>query len=441
MTIHAKPAPLRLAVTALALCLPLLAAPAAAQSVRDEIEALRRQVDEANRALEAALQRIDELETKQEETQEQVAEIPKPRVRPGRKNVDLEVYGHINQAFAYFDNGQTSRFDVVDNDNSGSRLGFRGRYKSGDWSAGVRLEASFEVNTTDELTFDSDSDLGTLASSDDGESDFLSVRHADTFFSHKDYGTISLGFGPIATEGVSETDLSGTTLISESDVDDIGGEFQFGNDDNAQLGSGFEVDDFFSNLDGSRDSRIRYATPRFAGVQGVVVMRVDDDENGVGQFFPDASLNYEGEVSGFEVEAQGGYRREDGSNTFIASASTLAPFGTSLTLGGGVETFDGTNPPDAENFVFVKLGQQLDLFEFGKTKFSVDFFRGQDNSQADPFTGEQTEAISVGGGVVQEVKPLGAEVFAAGRFYDVDIGDGTDTDSLFVLFTGARVRF
>ncbi|MEO0763603.1 MAG: hypothetical protein AAFZ09_17650, partial [Pseudomonadota bacterium] len=364
------------------------------------------QVAQSQAALQTALERIDELENKAVETDEAIAAIPEPRVRPGRDNVDLQVYGHINQAFRFASNSNESRFDIVDNDNSGSRLGFRGRYRDGKLSAGVRAEVGFEVNTTDEIGFDTEAVIG----SDAGDEDFLTLRHADTFLGHADYGTISIGFGPTATEGVSETDLSGTTLIAESDVDDIGGELEFGNDEVAILGDGFEVDDFFSNLDGSRTSRIGYASPRFNGIQGLVSARLDDDDAGTARIFPDVSVNYEGAFDFAEVEAQAGYRRETESNVFIASTSGITGGGTSLTLGGGLEFFDGDNGDPTENFVYAKLGQKLKLFEIGGTAMSIDFFRGEDNSQMSTLSDDQTEAISIGGGVVQQIKPLGAEV-------------------------------
>ena len=418
----------------------LVAAPASAQDLKQEIEQLRALVEQSAAALEAATARIEELERQQQDQQAVVADVKKKagsiRAGKAKDGIEAQVYGHVNQALLYADNGQTSRFDVVDNDNSASRLGFRGKYSNGDWTSGVRLEVNFEVNTTDELTFSTGDENGETA----GDSDFLSLRWANLFFSNKNYGTVNLGFGEIATQGVSEVDLSGTTLVAESDVDDIGGELQFGNDENAELGDGFEVDDFFSNLDGDRDSAVSYHTPRIAGFQGKVALRSEEAPGGVSgvRFQPDASINYEGNFFDTEFEAAAGYRREVGSNVYIGSSSALFSTGTSLTIGGGYETNLGDDV-DNENFVYVKLGQKLDLFDFGGTAVSIDFFRGEDNSAAG--LDDQTEAISFGGGIVQKVKPLGAEVYFGGRYYDIDAGNGTETDGLFTLFSGARIKF
>lgn len=434
-----------------------------AQSVEQELRQLRQLVEESTQALEAATARIEELERQQ-------GNAGTPSIRAGRasSDVELQVYGHLNQAFLYAGNGETSRFDIVDNDNSGSRLGFRAKYdpENSPWSAGTRLELGFEVNTTDELTFSTDGGNGTNA----GDSDFLTLRWANLFFNHEDYGTINLGFGETATQGVAERDLSGTTLIAESDVDDTGGELQFsgliGGLPVAELGTGFEVDDFFSNLDGDRDSAVSYHSPRIGGVQLKLAGRVEDvpEDDGISastgvNFAPDASLNYKAEFAGYEIDGAVGWRREPdaivvndnaiGSNVYLGSVSALAPFGTNLTVGGGVEVFNtDSDTIENENFFYVKLGQRLDLFDMGETRLSVDFFRGEDNSAAG-ILGEQTEAISFGGGIVQVVKPLGAEVYLGLRYYDVDLGIDNDasaannvnTDGLFTILSGARVRF
>ena len=434
-------------------------------------------------------------------------EEQKGKIRPGRKNVDLQVYGHVNQAFLFARGaGDASRTDIVDNDNSASRFGLRGQYNFGDWFSGVRLEFNAERNTTDELTFDTDSDNGTEAGSGDGEDDFLSVRRVHWNVGSKAFGNLTVGFAQTATEGITERDLSGTTLISESDIDDIGGELQFGNGIFDTLGTDFEVDDFFNNLDGARSPTITYDLPKFAIGPGALKItvsgRVEDDdgagddedddgtlsgafEDGV-QFLPSVAAVYQAEFDGFEIDTGIGYRREKdisvgdfavNSNVFLGSLSVLAANGTNFTVGGGVQTFSedddqgatGDLDPGNENFVFVKAGHRFDAFSFGKTSVSIDGFWGKQiedlGGGGSPVATEinaDVDALSFGGGIVQEVKPLGAEFYAGARYYSVDIEDFrntdgsalsaaqtdgiatqglTDLDGIFVFFTGARIRF
>lgn len=417
------------------------------QSVNQEIEALRGMVGDL-------LQRIEELERQQQQTQEEVEktaqevvktaeEVEKavaeaPRVEPSRKPpVRLEISGRINQAYLFADNGNDSQSFVIDNDNSGSRFGFRGEADIGETTAGAYLELGFEVNTTDEISFGNDGPVGDEA----GESDFLDVRHAEWYLENENYGTFWLGFGNIATENVSEVDLSGTgCCFSESDVDDLAGGLEFE--------TGQEIDTFFSNLDGNRTSRIRYDSPRFAGFQVAVAGRQENE-----RIEPDASINYAAEVADWRGEIAGGWRPsqdantiDENSDTFHGSASVLAPFGLNLTAAGGVETFEDNT--EDELFFFGKVGWRGKLFSIGETRVSLDYFYGEDvtnafgdaaNNFSDP-----VEAHSIGGGVVQVVSNLSTEFYIGARSYWIELpaaANQDDPDSLIAITSGARVRF
>ncbi len=424
-----------LTLLALAAMAVVSAAPAAAQSTRAELEALRAE-------LARLTNRIVELEGRLEQQQEQVTtleERPEPRVEPDRGNVRLELSGRINQAVVFADNGNDSKVFIADNDNSGSRFGLRGEADFGDITTGAFLEATFEVNSTDEISFEDDGPVGTSPA--DGE-DFLDLRHAVWYIEHPTFGEFSLGFSNTATEEVSEVDLSGTgCCIGESDVDDIAGGLEF-----SSSTPGFElipeVDDFFVNLDGSRTSRIRYDTPSLFGASLAVALRQDD------QIRPDVALSYGAEFAGgFELEAAAGWRSEEDANVFHGSVSALAPFGVNLTLAGGVESLDDSDV-DNPNFFYTKLGYREKFFDIGETRFSIDYFRGHNNDDFASPTGGLPLATSFGGGVVQQISPLSMEAYLGFRLYDVedlfeeDTGLAiADPDGLFVVFTGARVRF
>jgi len=284
--------------SAATIAVSLLATSAAAQTAAQELQALR---DELARLTA----RINELEGQVTQQNEVIEQIPEPRVVPDRSPITLELSGRINQAVLFADNGNDSKVFIADNDNSGSRFGFRGEAEFGEFTSGVYLEASFEVNSTDEISFDDDGPVGTNA----GEDDFLSLRDATWYIEHDRFGAFAIGFSDIATESVSEVDLSGTgCCIAESDVDDIAGGLPF-----SSSTPGFEeipeVDDFFVNLDGERTSRIRYDTPSFFGVSAAVAARQDD------RIRPDGAIFYGGEFAGFETEAAFGIRGEEDAET------------------------------------------------------------------------------------------------------------------------------
>jgi len=404
-----------------------IAAPAFAQS---EIEALREQMRQMQ-------ERIDKLEGDVTETRSAVDATRKAPVVVPDKDVRLEISGRINQGLLFADNGEDDKVFLVDNDNSGSRFGFRGEKDFGKWTAGSYMEVTFEVNSTDEIKFDQDEPVGKSAGSDD----FLNLRDAIWYVEHKDVGTFSMGHSDIGTDTIAEADLSGTGLVSESDVDDTAGGLRFeglsslvpGDED---LG---EVDDFFTNMDGSREQRILFESKSFAGFGVAAALRQED------QIRPDVGVTYGAEVAGFGVEAAGGWRPEEDSDFFLGSASVIAPMGVSLTLAGGTEQLDDSDNDDP-NYVFAKLGYRTDIFPVGDTRFSVDVYRGNNNGDFAAPDGDLPEATSFGGGVVQKINPLSMEVYAAVRNYDVEdlYFDGQeldDPDNLFTVLTGARVRF
>ncbi len=407
----------------------LAAAPAAAQTVQQELDLLRSQV-------EMLMQRIDTLEgqlqTEREVTRQAAVEAARETaaetvqetvteaaaVTNDRENVRLEISGRINQALLYASNGEADDFFIVDNDNSGSRIGFRGEADIDSWTTGAYLEVGFEVNTTDEIDFDDeDGPVGT----EGGVEDFLDVRHAEWYVEHPDYGEFFLGFGDTATESVSEIDLSGTGVIMESDVDDTAGGLDFEN--------GVEIDSVFSNLDGERTSRILYRTPSFYGFQAAVAGRQEDG------IVPDLSVTYGGEFAEWEFAGGIGYRREedvgDGADVVHGSASVLAPFGTNLTFAAGNSFADGDT--DDAVFVYGKLGQRLDLIDLGETRFAVDVFYGEPD--------DDSETFSVGAGVVQVISDLSTDVYLGVRNYSLELDSGSDPDDLIAVMTGARVRF
>ena len=389
-------------------------------------------------------EKVDQLQQRVEELEKQQSEGATPRVTLNRKPpVTVELSGRINQAFLYADNGDESQPFIVDNDNSGSRFGLEATSEANGIELGANLELGFEANTTDEISFGDDSVVGDEA----GEADFLDLRHAEIFAGNDEFGTVWLGFGDIASESASEVDLSGTgCCIAESDVDDIAGGLEFE--------TGQEVDSFFSNLDGSRTSRIRYDSPEVSGFQFSVAGRQEDET-----IEPDVGVSYETEIASLEVESAFGWRPEsddangtdaEDSNTFHGSVSALMPSGLNATLAGGIEVFEDDDVDiEEELFLFGKIGWRNEgLSDYGETRFSVDGFYGEDitndfGTDAGNFD-DPVEAYSVGAGVVQELSGLNTEVYFGGRVYWVELPGSAgvdDPDELYAIFSGARVRF
>lgn len=423
----------RLAAGVSAIALLGAAAPAAAQTAEEELRSLREQMQQMQQRMEQLEKNVESTKNKAEEAKAAAA----PKVFPD-KDVRLELSGRINQAVLFADNGDEEDFFVVDNDNSGSRFGFNGEVDFGEWTTGTELVISVEVNSTDEIKFDQDDDPGEQF----GDGDIGDLRQANWYIENPRFGFFSIGQGDEAGEDASEADLSGTTLIAQSDVDDTAGGLEF-NSDTPGFEKIDEVDDFFVNLDGDRTSRVLYETPSLFGfsLRGSL-----SDGDGLE---PSAAVLYGAEMGGYELEAAAAWRTEndeDGQpDTFHGSASLLAPFGINVTFAGGTQdsTEDGVEDP---NFFYGKLGYRADFFEFGDTRFSVDYFQGRNNADFAAPDGNLPEATSIGGGIVQKISPLSMEVYAGVRNYDVeDLYDGAnqieDPDNLITVLSGARVRF
>src|SRR5262245_10255362 len=82
-----------------------------------------------------------------------VAELEATTARKGNRVVSLQVYGQINKALLIFDDGKDSDAFVVDNDTSGSRIGFTGKatIKPG-WTAGFLMELDIQDSASDKVT-------------------------------------------------------------------------------------------------------------------------------------------------------------------------------------------------------------------------------------------------------------------------------------------------
>lgn len=149
-----------------------------------------------------------------EERLSEAGDDARPRVVSDRSGVRLKLSGQVSQALLYADNGEQDKAFPVDNDNSGSRIGFLGEASWSGWTLGVALVIGVEINSTDEIKFDDANPQGGQF----GEGDIGGVRRAHWYIEHPSFGMLSLGQGDEAGESASEADLSGTALIAQSGV-------------------------------------------------------------------------------------------------------------------------------------------------------------------------------------------------------------------------------
>lgn len=219
-------------------------------------------------------------------------------------------------------------------------------------------------------------------------------------------------------------------------MDDVAGGLRFFDEDGNDLA---ELDDFFDMQDGSRAVRALYVTPDFNGFSMALSAANsasgsdgDDELNGSG-LQPAIALAYGNEFAFGEMEAAISYRSEvfddDVENTYVAgSASVLFNSGFNATFAasrGNIE--DQSEDPTA---YFVKVGYLNDFFGIGETRFSLDYFRGENAPDFGSPAGDLVQATSYGLFAVQEISDLNTEAYVGLRQYELDdvfVG-GTERD-------------
>jgi hypothetical protein len=93
--------------------------------------------------------------------EDRVADLEAAAVQKGKKNVSVTVYGKVNRAVLFWDDGHEKGTYVVDNYYAASRFGFKGSAKiSGDCSAGYQLEIESRKAASDRVSQFNDNNAG-----------------------------------------------------------------------------------------------------------------------------------------------------------------------------------------------------------------------------------------------------------------------------------------
>ncbi|WP_342078510.1 porin [Yoonia sp. SS1-5] len=345
-------------------------------------------------------------------------------VASGGTGINLKLSGQVNRGVLFVDDGTDNSTLFVDNDNSSTRFRLTGDADiNEDWRAGFNIEIQAESNSTANVS---------QTDPNPSSSDFLSERKLEAYIESDSFGRLTFGQGDTASNNTSEVDLSGTTVVGYSGVEDTAGGVQFRDSDGAFIGT--TVGDAFTNLDGlSRRDRLRYDTPSFGGL--TLSASVGADAEDADETFYDVAAAYKGDFGGVQVAGALAYAAQTvgGADQEIinGSFSALHDSGFSLTLAGGNQETDGV--ADDVTFGYVKAGYQADFTSLGKTAFAVDYAVNEN------VLGLDDESTSYGVLAVQNIDSVGTELYAGIRNYEVEgIGDVEDVT---VILAGARVRF
>ncbi len=249
-----------------------------------------------------------------------------------------------------------------------------------------------------------------------GNDDFIDNRLQDIFI-QGNFGKISMGKGDGASNGATESDLSGTALSSSSNHQDNWGNYVVVA--GATPEENITWDSIFTMNDGiSRVNRLRYDTP---SANGFGLSGSLDQGNAY-----EIALRYSGNVRGATVKSAIFYvdtnEFASDAEVFGLSASVLLGNGLNATVAFSDRDNRPDVSPDQEAFT-IKLG-----YIYGVNAVTIDYGLGErGNDEADTFGLTYATKLSAN-----------IEGFATYRKLDADIDNASSVD---LAALGARIKF
>jgi hypothetical protein len=341
------------------------------------------------------------------------------------QNLQVQLYGQVNRALMWADDGHQNKWFHVDGQPSSTRFGIQGSSQvTPGLRAGARIETEMKSNPSNVVSF---ADPSTGAGP--GNQVLWTERWLDAFF-EGGWGRVNIGQGSGGADDASTIDLSGTALANGNCVCDWGGGIAFRDSGGAAtgrtVGTAFVENDFESRYD-----RLGYTTPTFGGfrAQASVGQKSDAGEA------KEASVWYAGKLAG-DFQAALGWSSVNNSDltgiddrtTVGGSASWLSAAGFSVTLWmtrADLGTADGRKG----KFTGGKVG-----YKFGQHAVGVDYQVNDDQ------VAEGDEGKSFGVGYVWN--PIRwVEVYSQFRVYQLDLAGGGSAEDVKVGSIGTRIRF
>ena len=264
--------------------------------------------------------------------EERVAELEATTARKGNRKVSLTVYGQVNEAVLFWDDGQETNAYVVTNENSRTRFGFRGDAKiNAEWSAGFLLEVGVRIANS--------AGVSQLVDDNTTSTQSLDLRHSAWYLESNRLGRMWVGHTSMATDGITEINLSNAGTFAGPDINNFNGGFflRAKNGDLLAVGptpGGSPVGLTWAGInsqananvgDGDRRNLVRYISPAFWGFTFSSSWGEDD--------FWDVALRYANEWNGIRFAGGIGYQKWTDGDAF----SRLPPY-----LGAGTTNLVST---------------------------------------------------------------------------------------------------
>jgi predicted porin len=376
--------------------------------------------------------------------EERVAELEVTTARKGNRVVSLQIYGQVNKALLFWDDGEDSDAYVVDHDGSGTRIGFVGSaaLRPG-WKAGFLVELDVQDAASDKVD-----NGGSAAAVFDDPADEILVRYSNVYIESERLGRVTLGQGSSATDGVNEVVLGNS--IRNSDLH-VGNNFFTRDSSGAVVGfSSLQLKELAANFDGGRDDVIRYDSPSIAGF--IFSASWGDDD------YSDVALRYKGEWNSVRVAAAVGYQWDntgDASTTvgsilnddFTVLSGSISvmhiPTGLYAALAAGEKELDDLDR--SASFWYVQLGIEKKFISYGSTTLYAEYGSYDDVAAISETGFASSETDRWGVGIVQKFDSAALELYAQATFWDFEatttLGVEQELEGLSTIMLGSRLKF
>lgn len=312
---------------------------------------------------------------------------------------DVQLSGQVSQAALF--GGDRESVEVVDNNTFGSLFRIKASTKKfGGWKAGTRYELQAQDNN----------------SSTGSDGLIQEVRYSDIFVSGP-IGKIAIGKGNGAANGTFESygmqfyyGGAGSNLLVRQDPDPSDADI-----------SGAQ----YRDIDGtSRENRIRYDSPKFAGFKVAASLDNVNDEDNKYEY----AATYDGKFGFGKIRARVGV--VDGDNEETVSASAAIKFGFGLGVSYAIGT---TEDPDTN---FSERDSDWFQLSYDFSKFTISLGAGTYTS--DTAGGDVEDTMANLSFVYKPVK--GAEIYLQSIGWTNNDGEVNETEGN-VLALGGRIKF
>ena len=404
---------------------PLAEAQTARQpSVQDEIQELRRLIEQQQQVIDGLQQRLNDVQSQQTEVEAQVRqqaeetkqEAERPLVASANPRLRLALSGQVDRLLNLADDGKSTKAYFVDNNISVSRIG---ALATGQVSEDLTLGANFELAISPNNSADV-----SQTNEDGGQNN--EFRKVEALFESKTYGDVSFGKGDPATKDITRLDLSGTDVLAYARTGDPAGGLLFRTSDDDEL-TDTNVNSVFTDFDSGRTNRLRYDTPKYKGAFASASYGADQKWG--------VAARWAGAGYGLRATAGAGVQdpSRNGVDVVYQGSASVLHEGTGLNLTYATAYQD--QDEGTGQLQYVKLGWQHDFLAIGDTAFSIDFGYDKDTPD-DGDTGRTVGLVAL-----QNLSDYGTQLFAGFRGYDFDAGDGPNTSTIYVATAGSRIKF